>query len=224
LLLGRLGFFTNSIRLPRVFLAEASDARCVEWSHFLSDTHFMADMDHEPNTQPSPTAPVATTDHVTPRKRKARREVHSQDDVPHHATSRAIPERLEKALARVARCAEIADDNRAKDILLLDLRQATPLIDFFLIATATTRRLGNAIAIEIDVEMKKSHEMKLGMEGTEEGSWILIDYGDFVIHLFTPEARTYYSLEEIWGDAPRLDWKAPTLTAFEESPALPPAQ
>ena len=104
----------------------------------------------------------------------------------------------------------IADDNRSKDILLLDLRLATPLLDFFLIATAATRRQANAIAIEIDAEMKKLKEAKLGMEGTEEGSWILIDYGDFVVHIFTPEARVYYSLEEVWGDAPRLDWRDPT--------------
>ena len=171
----------------------------------------MADMDQDTNEIVDPTAAVAPTDHATPRKKKARREQHSQDDVPHFAASRAIPERLNKALKHVARCAEIADDNRAKDILLLDLRAATPLIDFFVIATASTRRLANAIAIEIDVEMKKTGEFKLGMEGTEEGSWILIDYGDFVVHLFTPESRTYYSLEEVWGDAPHVDWKAPVL-------------
>jgi ribosome-associated protein len=181
----------------------------------------MADMDHLTNNEAEPTSPVVPSAHETRRKRKARRDPHSQDDVPHHAASRAIPARLEKALALVARCAEIADDNRAKDILLLDLRQATPLIDFFLIATASTRRLANAIAIEIDVEMKKAGEFKLGMEGTEEGSWILIDYGDFVVHLFTPESRTYYSLEEVWGDAPHVDWKAPVLT---EPPAQPASE
>ena len=57
--------------------------------------------------------------------------------------------------------------------------------------------------------MKKLGEDKLGMEGSEEGSWILIDYGDFVVHIFSDEARTYYALEEIWGDAPRLEWRDP---------------
>ncbi len=78
-----------------------------------------------------------------------------------------------------------------------------------MIATAATRRQAHSIAFEIDAEMKKLGEHKLGMEGVEEGSWILIDYGDFVVHLFTPEARVYYALEEIWGDAPRLDWRRP---------------
>ena len=107
--------------------------------------------------------------------------------MPHHAAARSSPDRLAKALERATVCARIADDNRAKDILLLDLRQATPLLDFFLIATAATRRQANAIAIEIDAEMKKLKEAKLGMEGTEEGSWILIDYGDFVVvHISHP--------------------------------------
>jgi ribosome-associated protein len=165
----------------------------------------MADMDQHADTNIHPT--TATTEHATPRKQAARRQAISQDDVPHHAVARAIPERVAKALEHATTCARICDDNRAKDILLLDLRQATPLLDFFVIATASTRRQANAIAIEIDVEMKKLREFKLGMEGTEEGSWILIDYGDFVVHLFTPEARAYYSLEEIWGDAPHLEWR-----------------
>ena len=168
----------------------------------------MADMDHEeiPATQPS----IATQDHATPRKRASRREHEFQDDVPHHAAGRATPERVAKALALATACARIADDNRAKDILLLDLRKATPLLDFFLIATAATRRQAHSIASEIDAEMKKQHELKLGMEGVEEGSWLLIDYGDFVVHIFIPESRSYYALEEVWGDAPHLEWRDPS--------------
>lgn len=166
----------------------------------------MADTDPSEDTPPTSEAQAD----ATPRKRAARRQLDMQDDVPHRAVGRAMPDRVAKALERVTACARICDDNRAKDVLLLDLRQATPLLDFFLIATASTRRLGNSIAIEIDAEMKKIKEHKLGMEGTEEGSWILIDYGDFVVHLFTPEARTYYALEEVWGDAPRLDWRDPS--------------
>ena len=129
-----------------------------------------------------------------------------QDDVPTTAVARTDPGRLDAALEHARACARIAADNRAKDVLLLDLRGATPLIDFFVIATATSRRQGNAIGIEIDQEMKKIGERKLGIEGSEEGRWTLIDYGDFVVHVFSEDARAYYALEEIWGDAPRLDW------------------
>jgi ribosome-associated protein len=132
-----------------------------------------------------------------------------QDDVPHHATERREPRRADLALERAQMCARIADDNRAKDILVLDLRKATPLVDFFVIVTATARRQGSAIASEIDQVMKKQGEAKLGLEGSEEGRWVLIDYGDFVVHIFSPEFRAFYALEDIWGDAPRLDWQEP---------------
>ena len=78
-----------------------------------------------------------------------------------------------------------------------------------MIVTATSRRLGNAIASDVDQAMKKLGEAKLGMEGSEEGRWILIDYGDFVVHIFSSEDRAYYALEEIWGDAPQLDFNEP---------------
>jgi ribosome-associated protein len=127
-----------------------------------------------------------------------------------------------RALEHARTCARIADANRGREILLLDLRAATPLIDFFVIATATSRRQSHAIASEIDQEMKRLGEYKLGIEGSEEGRWILIDYGDFVVHIFSSEARAYYALEEIWGDAPRLDWGAPG-PAARDGPAAPPA-
>ncbi|MBV8487929.1 MAG: ribosome silencing factor [Planctomycetaceae bacterium] len=132
----------------------------------------------------------------------------AQEEVTTRAVDRREPSRLDVALEHARIAARIADENRAKDILLLDLRQATPLLDFFVIATASSRRQGHAIASEIDAQMKKLGEHKLGLEGSEEGRWILIDYGDFVVHIFSAECRSYYALEEIWGDAPRLSWSS----------------
>jgi ribosome-associated protein len=143
------------------------------------------------------------------RRRRARREHVAQDDVPFHAVSHADPARVARALENARVCARIADDNRGKEILLLDLRQATSLVDYFVIVTATSRRMSHAIAEEVDKEMKKRGERKLGLEGSEEGRWVLIDYGDFVVHVLSPEARTYYALEEIWGDAERVEWEDP---------------
>ena len=146
-----------------------------------------------------------------PRKHTTRNQLlrSMQDAVPHHATERREPRRAALALERAKACARIADLNRAKEILVLDLRQTTPLVDFFVIVTATARRQGSAIASEIDQAMKKQGEAKLGLEGSEEGRWILIDYGDFVVHIFSPEFRAFYALEDIWGDAPRLEWQEP---------------
>jgi ribosome-associated protein len=133
----------------------------------------------------------------------------AQDDIPTQAIDRSDPERVNLALEHARIAARIADDNGARDIVLLDLRRATPLLDFFVIATANSRRLSHAIASEIDAEMKKLGEHKLGMEGLEEGRWILIDYGDFVVHVFSGESRSYYALEELWGDPPKLEWGSP---------------
>ncbi|CAN5866639.1 hypothetical protein BH23PLA1_BH23PLA1_09350 [soil metagenome] len=140
--------------------------------------------------------------------RRRRRSHEPQDEVSPEPVGRSSPQRLAHALERARICARIAFENRAKDIALLDLRKATSLVDYFVIATAPSRRQANAIVSEIDQEMKKIQEFKLGMEGSEEGRWTLIDYGDFVVHILSAEARDYYALEDIWGDAPRIAWQA----------------
>ncbi len=163
-------------------------------------------------TENIPPAKQPTPSSESPARKKAlrgRSVKAAQDQVPSQAVHRRDPNRANVALEHARVAARIADDNRARDILLLDLRKATPLVDFFVIATATSRRQNHAIASEIDAEMKKLGERKLGLEGSEEGRWILIDYGDFVIHIFSGEGRSYYGLEEIWGDAPRLEWDTP---------------
>jgi ribosome-associated protein len=155
----------------------------------------------------TPDEPAAVTKGLP---KRLRHTYVAQDEVAPEAVARARPERVQKALEHARLCARIAEDNRGRDIALLDLRKATPLVDFFVIITAVSRRQANAIAIEIDAEMKRVGEHKLGFEGSEEGRWILIDYGDFVVHVFSSEARTYYALEDLWGDAPRLEWEDPS--------------
>jgi ribosome-associated protein len=181
----------------------------------------MPDRDRSPETQRMIT-PTSTETSTDARRRRARRQTLPQDDVPHTAGARSTPERVNRALELARVCARIADENRAKEIQLLDLRNATPLVDFFVIATAASRRQSHAIAEEIDQDMKKRRERKLGIEGSEEGRWVLLDYGDFVVHIFSPEARAYYHLEEIWGDAPQLDWQDPTLV--RPASASPPEE
>jgi ribosome-associated protein len=168
--------------------------------------HVMADFKNKTNIA---SLTSASQDGMPARTRRKTSPPLPQDDVAHTAAGRSNADRVAKALDRAKLAARIADDNRAKDILLLDLRQATPLLDFFMIASANSRRQANAIASEIDQEMKKLGEAKLGMEGTEEGRWILVDYGDFVVHIFSEDARSYYALEEIWGDAERVEWRDP---------------
>ena len=169
----------------------------------------MAEPNETTETVTSTTSPTRDAPPTDVRKRRARRERIDQDDVPHTAVARTSPSRAARAQELSIVCARIADDNRGKDVLLLDLRKATSLVDFFVIATATARRQSSAIAEDIDKEMKRRGETKLAVEGSEEGRWVLIDYGDFVVHVLSVEARSYYALEEIWGDAERLDWQDP---------------
>jgi ribosome-associated protein len=101
--------------------------------------------------------------------------------------------------------ARIADDNRAKDIKILDLRGLTSVFDFFVIATGASVRQLHAISDEIETEAReKLNDRKLGSEGYSQGGWVLIDFGDVVVHLFDPASREYYALEDLWGQAPLL--------------------
>jgi ribosome-associated protein len=108
---------------------------------------------------------------------------------------------------RAARCAQIAADTKGRDILVLDMRSVTPLYDFIVLATGGSRRQMHTMAEEIDAAMHAEGERRLSIEGYESSRWIVQDYGDIVVHLFDPEARAYYALEELFADAPRVDWE-----------------
>lgn len=162
--------------------------------------------DHE--DEESVEEPVA--DGLSERKRQARRDESEDDDPAPVAVSRREPERQHRALDLARVCARIADDNRGREITLLDLREASPLFDFFVLVTAPSRRQAATILSDIDAEMKRRQERKIGSEGAEEGRWALVDYGDFVVHVFSDDARSFYALEDIWGDAPQLEWRDPS--------------
>jgi len=103
--------------------------------------------------------------------------------------------------------AQIAADNRATDICILDTRHITPLFDYFVLATGSSRRQLHSISEEIDRALEEQFGGgRLGIEGYEESRWILLDYGDVVIHLFDPDTRDYYALEDLWGHARRVPW------------------
>jgi ribosome-associated protein len=101
---------------------------------------------------------------------------------------------------------QIADDFRGKDILLLDMRPITPIVDYFVIVTANSQRQMKALGEEVARVMKKRGYRRLGEEGTEgDGVWVLQDFGDVVLHVFSPEGRELYDLEGLWADAPRVE-------------------
>ena len=113
----------------------------------------------------------------------------------------------QRGLETACRCAQIAEDFRGKETVVLDLTDITPLFDYFVITTGGSPRQLRALADEIRQVMKSEGNPPLGEEGDERSSWILQDYGDVVIHAFLPEARALYDLEHLWADARPVKWK-----------------
>ncbi len=104
--------------------------------------------------------------------------------------------------AEVTRAAEVACDRKARDVLLLDLRGISNATDFFLIASGTSDLHVRSIADNIIERLKADDVRPDHVEGLKGGHWVLIDYVDFVVHVFHPAARDFYQLERLWGDAP----------------------
>ena len=113
-----------------------------------------------------------------------------------------------RSLKHACLCAKAADDLRGKETLVLDLTDVTPIVDFFVISTGSSGRQMRAVADEVRRIMRSSGSRSRGIEGENDTSWILHDFGDIVLHVFSPEARKLYDLEHLWADAPRIDWKS----------------
>jgi len=122
-------------------------------------------------------------------------------------TGDELTTRLPAAVERAALCAQVAEDNKGQQVLVLDMRGITPLYDFFVLASGASRRQIHTIAEEVDAAMRAVGESRLSIEGFEASRWVVQDYGDVVVHVFDPETRSYYALEELWADAPHVDWQ-----------------
>jgi ribosome-associated protein len=103
------------------------------------------------------------------------------------------------------RVAAIADAKQAEEIVVLDVRELVGYTDFLVICTARNERLAKAIHDEVHGELKAEGRLPDHVEGVRKPNWVLMDYLDCVLHVFLPEARDYYRLETLWGEAPRLD-------------------
>ncbi len=102
------------------------------------------------------------------------------------------------------RIAEVAADKKAVDIRILDMREIVGYTDWFVVCSGNTDRQAKAIHDAIREELKRGHGLlPRRVEGEREARWILMDYLDCVVHIFTPDAREYYRLEQLWGEAPK---------------------
>ena len=122
------------------------------------------------------------------------------------ATSDSI--RTNLSLEQAIQCARIAEDNKAKDVVILDLRGITPIFDFFILMTGASRRQIHTLAEEIDAYLRSQDERRLSIQGYQASRWVVQDYGDVMLHVFDPDTRAYYTLEELWNDAKKVDWES----------------
>ncbi|UCD59167.1 MAG: ribosome silencing factor [Candidatus Hydrogenedentota bacterium] len=108
------------------------------------------------------------------------------------------------------KAARIADGKKGEEVLLLDLRKLSSVTDFFVMCGSKSIIGVKAIAEEILFRLKKEGVSANHVEGLAEGTWVLADYGDVIVHVFLEQVRKYYDLESLWGDAPRRSFKPRT--------------
>ncbi len=96
---------------------------------------------------------------------------------------------------------EIAENKKASNIILLDIRKVSVIADYFVICSGNSERQVKAIAKDIEDELNKQDVGPRTREGYDQGRWVLLDFGDVIVHIFTPAERDYYRLEKLWSGA-----------------------
>lgn len=127
----------------------------------------------------------------------------SREEVSIEVVPKSVPfESLDETVQLAVKC---VDEKKGIGIVVLDLREIASFTEFFVIASGANQRQVQAIADEIDEQLKKQMGTRaVRIEGYNSAEWVLVDYGDFVVHIFDKEARDYYDLERLWRDAGRV--------------------
>lgn len=102
-------------------------------------------------------------------------------------------------------CAHIALDHKAEDLVVLDVRELTSFTDYFIIMSGRSTRHVQGLADSIEKELRSKRISNKFCEGLQEGLWVLVDYNDVVVHIFYKETRSFYDLDGLWHDAPRVE-------------------
>jgi ribosome-associated protein len=111
-------------------------------------------------------------------------------------------------------CRELADNRKAEDIVVLDVRKLSSITDYFVICTGTSEPHLRAIVDEIEEKLDEEHHLNpRGTEGDINTSWVVLDYFDVIVHVMRKEARELYNLEDLWGDAPKVRTRKTKATA-----------
>ena len=106
--------------------------------------------------------------------------------------------------AKVLLCINTLLEKKAKDIIVINIKELSSFTDYFVICSGTSDRQVKALASFIQESLKKSGILPLGVEGATYGKWVLIDYDDVVVHIFQETVRAFYDLERLWPEAPRM--------------------
>ena len=126
-----------------------------------------------------------------------------------------MPEVTLTSLDRALKCAEFALDKKGVDVKILEIAKISSIADYLVLATGMSDKQVQAIADSVRKGLKKFGKA-LDIEGVREGKWVVIDYGDVLVHIFVDELRRYYDLDRLWGEAPLID--------IPEPPPVPVAQ
>jgi ribosome-associated protein len=105
---------------------------------------------------------------------------------------------------RVLQCIQASQEKKAKDLIILNVKEISAFADYFIICSGTSDRQVRAIAAAIQENLKKAEILPLGIEGEAAGRWILMDYDDVIIHIFLESVRNFYDLERLWEEAPQM--------------------
>jgi ribosome-associated protein len=111
-------------------------------------------------------------------------------------------------LAKLTLIVEAAQELKADDVVGIDVREISSFADTFIIVTGTSDRHVRSVADSIEAALKTHGEPPIGIEGYDEGRWVLVDCGDTIVHIFQQEIRDHYDLERLWSDAPTLELNA----------------
>jgi len=110
-----------------------------------------------------------------------------------------------ETLDKAKLCLEIIKERKALDPVMFEVGKLTSITDYFLITSGNSSRQVQAISRHLNSRMREKGFRAYGVEGEQEGQWILMDYGDIVIHIFYHPVREFYDLEGLWGEAPRVE-------------------
>ena len=111
------------------------------------------------------------------------------------------------AKAKAQRAAAAALEKQAADVVILQVAELTTIADFFVICSAESQRQVKAVTEGIDEALAREGVQPFHIEGAEHALWVLMDYSDLIVHVFKPEMRSFYALERLWGDAPKITLK-----------------